>query len=325
MFEDLLPEIEKSIRNSTGSIPVVFKGMERQYAKCDFPPKYNMHEFHELLYMRSGKANFDIAGKLVLVEKGDTLVIRPGETHKVMVSEGSAEMMVLYFGFKHETDRNAGNQSRDSFGKIAPEVSPLTLEDFIQFASGKSSGSMSSPDHLDPYLTIKGKSRQDIAGIVERILRESRSDAYGKDLMMQFLTMELLIALSRGLREEWEENICVKTGKINTLVRLAKEYIIEQHDKEITVADVAAYVFLSQGYFARAFRDETGMSPMNFIMQVRVEHACRLLEQEDIKIGGIARQVGFASAQRFNVAFKKHMGFSPVTYRKQILEERKGK
>ncbi len=324
MFDDLLPEIEKSIKNSTGSIPVVFKGMERQFAKCDYPPKSNTHEFHELLYMRSGKANFKIAGKTVLVEKGDTLVIRPGETHKVMVSEGTSEMLVLYFGFKQSLEQKQGEQATESNGKTQTEVSQLTLEDFIQFASGINAGTSPS-EPLDPYLTIKGKSRQDIASIVERILRESKNEAYGKDLMMQFLAMELLVALSRGLREEWEENVCVKTGKINTLVRLAKDFIIEHHDKDITVADAAAYVFLSQGYFARAFRDETGISPMNFIMQVRVDHACRLLEQEDFKIGGIARLVGFASAQRFNAAFKKHMGLSPVAYRKQVLEKRKGK
>lgn len=325
MFEDLLPEIEKSIRNSTGSIPVVFKGIERQFAKGDLPQKYNVHEFHELLYMRSGKARFDIAGKIVSVEKGDTLVIRPGKTHKVFVDEGNAEMMVLYFGFKNTTGQQEKEDDENGVqARFPKEVSQLTIEDFIQFANGTNT-THSQEEKMDPFLTIKGKSRQDIASIVERILRESRSDAYGKELMMQFLTMELLVALSRGLREEWEENVCVKTGKANELVKIARAFIVEQHDREISVADAAAYVFLSQGYFTRAFRDETGMSPMSFLMQVRVDHACRLLEQKEIKVGGIARQVGFASAQRFNAAFRKHLGISPMVYRKQILESKEGK
>jgi len=325
LFEDLLPEIEKSIKNSTGSIPVVFKGMERQFAKGDLPQKYNVHEFHELLYMRSGKARFDIAGKIVYVEKGDTLVIRPGKMHKVIVNEGQAEMLVLYFGFKNSVEQSGEyGISDDNQGRLNKEVSQLTIENFIQFAKGTNS-TLSQDEKMEPFLAIKGKSRQDIASIVERILRESRSDAYGKGLMMQLLTMELLVALSRGLREEWEENICVKTGKVNELVRLAKEFIVEQHDHDISVADAAAYVFLSQGYFTRAFRDETGMSPMSFLMQVRVDHACRLLEQREIKIGGIARQVGFASAQRFNAAFRKHLGVSPMVYRKEILESKPGK
>lgn len=322
MFDDLLPEIKKSIENSTGSIPVVFKGIERQFALGDYPQKANMHEFHELLYMRSGKAHFDVSGRKIFVEKGDTLVIRPNQIHKITVDEGNVDMIVLYFGFKKALDKNRNIDNDDFQGLFPQEVSQQTIENFIQFANGINT-TQSHEEKMDPYLTIRGKSRQDIASIVERILRESKSDAYGKELMMQFLTMELLVALSRGLREEWEENIRVKTGKAKELVKIAREFLVEQHDREISVADAAAYVFLSQGYFTRAFRDEIGISPMNFLMQVRVDHACRLLEQTEIKVGGIARLVGFASAQRFNAAFRKHIGITPMIYRNQIIESRK--
>ena len=109
--------------------------------------------------------------------------------------------------------------------------------------------------------------------------------------------------LARELREEWEESLLVRTGKARELVRIARNYIVENHDRDLSIAHVAAYVFLSQGYFTRAFRDETGISPMSFLMQVRVDHACKLLERQDIKVSGIARQVGFSSPQRFNAAF----------------------
>lgn len=318
MFEDLLPEIEKSIINSTGSIPVVFKGMERQFAQEDLPQKHSRHEFHELLYVRSGKANFDVSGKKIFVEKGDTLVIRPGQSHQILVEEGRVDMIVLYFGFQKPQFRDHRDDRKDHTGTAYPEISKPTIENFIQFANGTNT-TPSPDDKLDPYLTLKGKIRSDIASIVERILRESKSDAYGKELMMQLLAMELLVALSRGLREEWEENIRVKTGKAKELVRIARDFLTEQHDRDISVTDAAAYVFLSQGYFTRAFRDETGMSPMSYLMQVRVEHACRLLEQKEIKVGSIARQVGFASPQRFNAAFRKQMGITPMEYRKQKL------
>ena len=83
----------------------------------------------------------------------------------------------------------------------------------------------------------------------------------------------------------------------------------------MTVAETAAYVFLSQGYFTRAFRDEFGISPMNYLMQIRIEAACRLLTQKEIKVSGIATQVGFSSPQRFNVAFRKQKGMTPMEYR----------
>ena len=67
------------------------------------------------------------------------------------------------------------------------------------------------------------------------------------------------------------------------------------------------------------------MNPMTFLMQVRVDHACKLLEQQDIKVSGIATQVGFSSPQRFNAAFRKHIGMTPMQYRRQILAGKKGK
>ncbi|NLW10990.1 MAG: helix-turn-helix transcriptional regulator, partial [Clostridiaceae bacterium] len=165
------------------------------------------------------------------------------------------------------------------------------------------------------------KSRQDIAALVERILKENRQDSYGKDIMMQLLAMELLVALARGLREEWEESLRVRTGKARELVKIARDYIIRNHDRDISVAEAASYVFLSQGYFTRAFRDETGISPMAFLMQVRVDHACKLLQQQDIKVSGVASQVGFSSPQRFNAAFRKHIGMTPMAYRRMIQEQ----
>jgi len=141
---------------------------------------------------------------------------------------------------------------------------------------------------------------------------------------MQLLAMELLVTLARGLREEWEESLRVRTGKARELVRIARDFIIENHNRDISVAEVAGYVFLSQGYFTRAFRDETGLSPMAFLMQIRVENACKLLEQKDIKVSGVADQVGFSSPQRFNAAFRKHIGMTPMEYRRMVLRHKTG-
>lgn len=326
MFEDLLPAVERGIMDAAGSIPVVFKGIERTFEKGSTMATPSRHDYHELTYMRSGKAEFEIDGRRVSLEKGGTLVIRPHMAHAIRVIDGYADMMVLYFGFSRQvsgtSDKQAGSNLLSGAFAAGPilkttDIAPRTLEQFINFAYGKD---MPDGDKgIDPFILIKGKSRQDIASLVERILRESRLEAYGRELMMQLLAMELLVALARGLREEWEESLRVKTGKARELVRIARDFIVQNHDHDISVSDAAGYVFLSQGYFTRAFRDETGMSPMTFLMQVRVDHACKLLEQKDIKVSGVAAQVGFSSPQRFNAAFRKHIGMTPMEYRRQML------
>ena len=330
MFEDLLPAVEKGILSAAGSIPVVFKGIERSFEKGSTTALHSRHEYHELTYLRSGKAEFDVEGRKIILERGAAVVIRPRKPHTVRILEGNADVMVVYFGFS----RKLPNQSNMANGvadnshepilqpKRTTDIAPATLEQFLHFADGHELAEDGRSQ--DPMIQIKGKSRQDIAALMERILKEGRTEAFGKELMMQLLAVELLVALSRALREEWEESLRVRTGKARELVKIAREYIVENHDRDISVADAAGYVFLSQGYFTRAFRDETGMSPMAFMMQVRVDHACKLLEQRDIKVSGVAEQVGFSSPQRFNAAFRKHVGMTPMAYRKQVLAKKAG-
>ncbi len=321
MFEELLPAVERGVLDAAGSIPVVFKGIERAFEKGTVQSAASRHDYHELTYMRSGRAEFEIEGRKMTLEKGATVVIRPHMAHSIELRDSHADMIVLYFGFSKTYSDDLASRSLDSIGRPgSKDFAPETLEQFISFASGKEKTSEDDRRN-DPYLLIKGKSRQDIAALVERILKENRQESYGKDIMMQLLAMELLVALARGLREEWEESLRVRTGKARELVKIARDYIIRNHDRDISVAEAASYVFLSQGYFTRAFRDETGISPMAFLMQVRVDHACKLLQQQDIKVSGVASQVGFSSPQRFNAAFRKHIGMTPMAYRRMIQEQ----
>ena len=138
--------------------------------------------------------------------------------------------------------------------------------------------------------------------------------------MIHTLTVELMIHLSRAMRNEWEENLRVKNGKARELVKIARQYMDENFEQGITVAEAAQYVFLSQGYFTRAFKDELGISPMNYLMRKRIEKACELLENNEIKVSSIAVQSGFSSPQRFNVAFRKLMGKTPMEYRKEHMK-----
>ena len=95
MVEDLLPAFEKSLLESSGSIPVVFEGVEHCYETSTPFPTASRHTSHELLYLRRGKCEFVINGKTVNVTKGTTLIIRPQVMHSVRVVEGPADMVVL--------------------------------------------------------------------------------------------------------------------------------------------------------------------------------------------------------------------------------------
>ena len=161
MVEDLLPAFEKSLLEASGSIPVVFEGVEHCYETSTPFPTASAHTSHELLYLRHGKCEFTINGKTFQLNKGNTLIIRPQVTHSVRVLEGPADMVVLYFGFSSDIakaqqalsstpkDEQPMSNGRLRGGPTVPflqeNVSSLPLGYFLNFAAGGTAFEDSSP------------------------------------------------------------------------------------------------------------------------------------------------------------------------------------
>lgn len=331
MANKLLSAIEDDVLMSAGSVPVVIEGIEHIYDTKDSLPSESSHNSHELLYLRDGKIEVSVeGGGKITLGKGSTIVIRPLVKHRLMIKSNKAEILNLYFGFIHDTKelpaaieggRTASAGKKSSAGPsvaIPGSMARISLESFLKFAD---MGLTEDNEMVSqPCFVLTGAEKAEISLLAERIVSEMSDNRYSKELMIQTLTVELMINLSRAMRNEWEENIRVKTGKAKELVAIARQYMDDNFDQGITVAQAAQYVFLSQGYFTRAFRDETGMSPMNYLMKKRIERACLLLENNEIKVSAISLQSGFSSPQRFNVAFRKLMGMTPMEYRKLHLK-----
>ena len=331
MANKLLSAIEDDVFLSEGSVPIVIEGLEHSYDKEDFLPEESMHNSHELLCLREGKIEAVIGGETIQLTKGSVVVIRPLVRHKLMIKSEKADMLNLYFGFVHgssdleqtreslKTNKAALKQTNSAGPTVSipGSLAKISLESFLKFAD---LGITEDNEMVRlPFFVIKGSEKKEINELAERIVTEHADNRYAKDLMVHTLTVELMIILSRALRSEWEESLRVKNGKAKELVSIAKQYMDENFDQGITVSDAAAYVFLSQGYFTRAFRDDTGISPMNYLMKKRIEKACKLLQNNEIKVSAISLQSGFSSPQRFNVAFRKQMGMTPMEYRKKYL------
>ncbi len=333
MADKLLSAIEDEFFMSAGSMPVVIEGIEHVYNTKDSLPAESSHNSHELLYIRDGKIEVSVeGGGKIALGKGSAIVIRPLVKHSLIIKSKEAYILNLYFGFIHDAKelsaaregmganadkKNAKNVAGPSVA-IPGSMAQISLESFLKFAD---LGLTEDNDMTSqPCFVATGTEKAEISMLAERIVSEMSADRYSKDLMIQTLTVELMINLSRSMRNEWEENIRVKTGKAKELVAIAKQYMDDNFDQGITVAQAAQYVFLSQGYFTRAFKDETGTSPMNYLMKKRIERSCLLLENNEIKVSAISLQSGFSSPQRFNVAFRKLMGMTPMEYRKLHLK-----
>ena len=115
-------------------------------------------------------------------------------------------------------------------------------------------------------------------------------------------------------------NEIIKKERVNSskiLVEKAKEYIkINYKDYDISVEKLCSNLHVSQTYFSTIFKKETDMSFVNYLTDVRIDEAVKLLNTTDDKTYIIATKVGYQEANYFSYVFKKKFGISPSRYRK---------
>lgn len=97
-------------------------------------------------------------------------------------------------------------------------------------------------------------------------------------------------------------------------------YIESSYQHKITLAGLAKKASMSEITLYRMFKKAFSMSPVNYILSVRVAAARRLLTETELDISEIAWRTGFADSNYFSRTFKKIIGFSPRSYRKQQIK-----
>jgi AraC-like DNA-binding protein len=291
----VLPKTWEGLLSSSSFLPVIVKTLERFY-DTNWSMEPNKHENFEMVYIKKGDAVFEISGDPAYIGPNDIIIIKPNQSHKFQVkSESGCEFIVLNFKF---TDKGHS------------DFSEISLGDFLNFVSGRESGA---------FIKLKISQKNEIITILNRILKERESSEIGSELLNYLLVMELFIHISRALKMEWENSIKGKSPKLKELIHIAVSYINNNFERDISLGDIAKYVFLSPSYFTRAFKEEVGMSPINYLLKVRVERAKELLVETSMKISEIALSVGFSNQQRFNEIFKKYAGTSPLQYKMHFL------
>ncbi|WP_109125252.1 AraC family transcriptional regulator [Dyella sp. C11] len=100
--------------------------------------------------------------------------------------------------------------------------------------------------------------------------------------------------------------------------RVAKEMIREHLVDGIALATVATACGLSACAFINAFKRSTGMSPHQWLIERRIEHAVALMRQTSHPLSDIALEAGFADQSHFTRAFAARMGVTPGTWRRNI-------
>lgn len=132
---------------------------------------------------------------------------------------------------------------------------------------------------------------------------------YANLCFAHFLASFLFIDIYRNKfrPKEYAENV------INRVVH----YMNDNIESNLRLADFADFCGYSESYFYRKFVKETGHSPMEYFMRQKINKACKLLIQTDMKVNQIAHKLGFKESQYFSRTFSNMMGISALEFRKQ--------
>jgi AraC family transcriptional activator of mtrCDE len=135
--------------------------------------------------------------------------------------------------------------------------------------------------------------------------------------MMTALMNQCLILVLRRVSEESDGGLPWLSALEDPRLERVMETILKHPERRHTVESLADVSNMSRSTFARHFEQCFGRSPMDYVRDVRLRRAARLLHLGDLSVDGVAAKVGFASRSHFSRAFQLQFGCPPAQFRKQ--------
>ncbi|AVZ76496.1 AraC family transcriptional regulator [Streptomyces lunaelactis] len=140
---------------------------------------------------------------------------------------------------------------------------------------------------------------------------------HGRDIALT-VARHLVVFLRRpGNQAQFSAQLAVQTARREPL-RDVQQHITEHPEGDLSVEALAARARLSPRHFARAFQEETGMTPGRYVERVRLEQARRLLEDTPDGVEEISRACGYGTPEAMRRAFVKVLGSAPAEYRRRF-------
>lgn len=252
--------------------------------KC--PVAYHNHDFSTLIYVLSGSSSYKIDDKLYKVKKGDVIAINPDIYHGKTL-ELDEEITELHIGINNIS-------------------LPNLPKDFLI-------------DSKNDPIVVFNKHGLDFYRCCYEIIKEQDKNELGSELLLKALVMKLLVIYLREIKaseDKEEQNSLVfdnydKVGIVTSII----EYMNENYMKSISLDKISRNIYLSPVYISKIFKEETGESPINYLIKIRLSMAMKKLEQGKLSIKEISESVGYNDAYHFSKLFKKKYGFPPSKYK----------
>ena len=190
--------------------------------------------------------------------------------------------------------------------------------------------------YLDPSLIAKAASEAQLAGSFELAERYARRDAVINSVGMALLGELESEGLSGRLYAESLGNVLAvhllryyavpntqavtfKGGLSAVRLRHVTEFITDNYDRDIKLAELAQVAGMSSFHFAREFKRTTGTTPHQYLIKFRIERAKALLAKRDLPLIEVGLRSGFSHQSHFTRLFRRVTGTTPHSYRAQFI------
>jgi AraC-like DNA-binding protein len=182
------------------------------------------------------------------------------------------------------------------------------MHDNIQrLADGRNYFSGADPDYLAENVRIANELYSEINN--PRMLSEEKITA---------LLTCLIASFSRSLESETSDNMENDSSKLAQLCRRIRKH----PEVDYRLSDAVGAAAMSRSKFAVRFKEYTGMTMMEYVIEFRLKYACNLLSDKDTSVLEAALQSGFNNAGYFHRQFKKRFGITPLQMKKRYIATR---
>lgn len=117
-------------------------------------------------------------------------------------------------------------------------------------------------------------------------------------------------------RSEQPSHITFAEPQVQRMVKQMMSYMSAQYAHPISIEQMSISLGYNRAYLSRVFKQETGMTPVTYLLKLRIDQSKRILrERPDLSIEQVAASVGLADPLYFSRQFKREVGESPSRYR----------
>ncbi|MDR3192183.1 MAG: helix-turn-helix domain-containing protein [Treponema sp.] len=272
--------------------------IQLEFRNPQSPFPLHVHDFHELVFVYSGKATHLTANGDYDIQSGDFINIKLGQAHGYKNIRNLVLMNILV--------------KSSFFGKDHPGIYSLPAYEALFGQEPEDDTGRLPVTHFRLDYEVFGRIKN-LIGAAQMELRE-HSDGYR--VMVSSFMRELIVLLIRSYRGKE----CSPPGFGADFTQLVN-YVKDNYRRQLDMNALTGISGMSKSHVLRSFKQYLGCPPFRYINRLRLSAAADELVQTDKSITEIALDLGFNDSNYFTRSFRKYLGLSPREYRYRYLKE----